>query len=376
MRGDNRLTIFSSGNGDTILIEARQRTILTDINYRKNDAEDVDNDDVPDFAPDIRAACGKHLDLFVLTHPDEDHLRGIDEIFHLGPPEKRIENPKEGEPKILIDEIWCSSYSANPHYETEESGPLLEEIARRKKLMNTPSGNQDGNRLRILSASKDKSGTFTQGIDWNLHAPTDAEADIPEAEPNQPPNSSNGSSLVIRWKINVGGFNNLVFLGGDTEVEVLERLGTKIQPKDPESLAWHVLVAIHHCSRRSIGRVTNEGKDEEYEHSKDAETALSEQRDDGFVVASSRRVVRGGDSPPSYHAKNRYLKILARQGEVTAAVRRRFLCTGGDADDDTPDHVVFDLTANGPSRVVKAKKAASVVGTATAASGRGGGYGC
>lgn len=373
MRGDSRLTVFACDNGDTILIEAHKHTILTDINYRKADAEDEDNDDVLDFAPDLRAACGEHLDLFVLTHPDEDHLRGVDEIFHLGAPEDLDKDPKEGEPKILIDEIWCSPYALTPNYETEESAPLLEEIQRRKILQGTAKGDIAGNRLRVLSASTDESGSFTAGIDWRLHAPTDEEADIPAAEKNEPPNSSNPSSLVLRWNVRVAGGDNLIFLGGDTSVEILERLGTEVQPDDPDSLAWHVLVAIHHCSRWSIGRVKNEGKDEEYEHSKDAETALSEQRGNGFVVSSSKRIVRGAATPPSSHAKNRYLKILARDGQVTEAVRDRFICAGGKDDGDSPEHVVFELTGAGPSRVEKVK--APHIAAIGSASGRGGGYG-
>jgi hypothetical protein len=99
MRGDNKLTAFASGNGDTVLIEAHRKTILTDIHYRQDGAEDDDNDEVPDFAPDIRAACpDHHLSIFVLTHPDKDHLGRAEAIFHLGPPTAWDPDPMEGEP--------------------------------------------------------------------------------------------------------------------------------------------------------------------------------------------------------------------------------------------------------------------------------------
>lgn len=38
---DDKLTVFSVGNGDTILIEAHGKTILTDVHYRAR----VDDDD-------------------------------------------------------------------------------------------------------------------------------------------------------------------------------------------------------------------------------------------------------------------------------------------------------------------------------------------
>ncbi|UXX82035.1 hypothetical protein [Roseovarius pelagicus] len=58
---------------------------MTDVNYRA-DASNDDSDTL-DFAPKIRSACNDDkLDIFVLTHPDEDHLSGFGDIFHLGKP--------------------------------------------------------------------------------------------------------------------------------------------------------------------------------------------------------------------------------------------------------------------------------------------------
>ena len=90
------------------------------------------------------------------------------------------------------------------------------------------------------------------------------------------------------------------------------------------------------------------------------------------IVSSSNRIVRGGQTPPSYHAKNRYLKILARGGEVTDDERDRFLCIGGDKNGDKPEHVVFKFSAGGPTRALKAAPFVAVTGSS---SGRGGGYG-
>src|SRR3954469_11922729 len=48
MRGDNRLTAFASGCGDTILIEAHHKVVLTDIHYRRASCEDEENEEAPD----------------------------------------------------------------------------------------------------------------------------------------------------------------------------------------------------------------------------------------------------------------------------------------------------------------------------------------
>lgn len=370
----DKITFFASGNGDSVLLQAHGRTVMTDINYRTGRCQDEDDDEAPDFAQEIRDACpNDHLDIFVLTHPDQDHLGGFSEIFHLGPPEDWDDDPEEGPVKIIVDEIWCSPYGADPNYTTDVSNPVIDEIKRRKRLAGTADGEKDGNRLVAMDTGSHESGTVTAGLDWRLLAPTPTEAAIPKADEDEPPNSSNPSSLVIRWRVTVGSTENYVLLGGDSTVEVWERMHDELLGDDPDALAWHVLLSLHHCSRRSIGRVEDpDTPDERFVPSEKAEAALGEQRGEGHIVASSNRIVRGGPTPPSYHAKNRYLKILAGGGEVTDDVRERFLCTGGDKDGDKPAHIAFRFSASGPTRAIRA---APYIAASGAASGRGGGYG-
>ncbi len=359
-----QITFYACGNGDSSLIEAHDRTIMTDINYRANDAQDDKNVDVPDFAPLIREACSDdYLDLFVLTHPDEDHLRGFGEIFHLGKPEDRDSDPDEGDTKILVNEIWCSEYSANPNYTTDMSKPVLDEIKRRKNLIGAES-QKDGNRLVVISATDAALMTYCGGIDYRVLAPNASEADIPKAKENEPKNSSNPSSLVIQWSFTVGQRVSKVVLGGDSTVEVWERLSSEYAD---ECLDWHILLSPHHCSRHSMGRKLSETS---FEYSNDAISGLNHPIGaSAHVVASCRTF--GDDHPPHPEARDRYYKILAKGKAITDETKSRFLITDGSSS-QKPEHVKFRFTSNGPARAA----AVGAASFATPSSSGGGGYGC
>ena len=360
----NRITFFACDNGDASLIEAHGLTIMTDINYRQSEIEkDADRD----FAPVIRKACNDdRLSVFVLTHPDEDHLRGFDEVFHLGKPDDRDEDPDDGDVSIIVNEIWCSPYAIDPNYETEVSKPVLDEIARRNKLAGTNEGRKDGNRLRVMSATDGATEKLANGVEWRLLAPTEEEADIPKAEAGASENSSNPSSLVIQWNVTVGSKISKVVLGGDSTVEIWERIHRDF---GDEELSWHILLAPHHCSRHSMGRKEIKNGEEVFVWSEDAIAGLDHPASLGaHVVSSSRKF--GSEHPPHPDARDRYYKILARGGKVDEDVRKRFKVTAGKKGEN-PEDIVFKFTSSGPALATLATS--SVMSTPSSTGG--GGYG-
>lgn len=347
-----KFRIFPSNNGDTLLIETPDRVVLTDINYRSECSET--DSELYDFGPDLREACsrnGKHeLDIFVLTHPDQDHLRGYGQLFYMGAPASY--NPTEKTPLILVKEIWGSPYAIAPGYTTEDSKPLLDEIQRRYKLQGTDLGNVDGNRLKVLSVDgSETGGAVGPYLTWQLLGPTVEEADIesPSKDESAPKPSCNDSSLIIRWTLQQDGNEANILLAGDATVKVWERLWDDYGD-NPDTLSWHVLVAPHHCSRGCMA--WKDPETGEYEYSDKALDALGQVNGDGFVIASSKEIKRDDDNPPSWDAKQKYLGILRQASPIDP--ESRFL-NPETHHQGKPAPVEFELTHRGLTRKIPSK---------------------
>jgi beta-lactamase superfamily II metal-dependent hydrolase len=351
------IKFFPVGNGDSTLIKAGNRTVMTDIHYRQSCKEE-DSDEY-DFQKELKSACkdGREyrLSLFVSTHPDQDHTKGFEEIFHTGDPLGY--DTKNG--KILVEEIWCSPYTANPHYETDDSKALIKEIKRRKKIQSTQEGNASGNRLKILDLdSSPAKGELGDHLEWELLAPTENEADIEKSEDPDKPNSSNNSSLVIRWTYTDQSATEYIVLGGDAEVEIWERIRDDFSDS---TLKWSILLAPHHCSRCSMAK---KNEDDKYEYSDDALSALGQVHGDGFIISSSKPIKNDDDNPPSWDAKQKYLKIL--KDSYSTDHKERFL-NPESYNNGKPETIVFELTHKGLKlKSIGYASATSITGTGAA----------
>lgn len=348
---DGKVTVFPVDNGDTFLIEHDDCVVVTDINYRKKSQDDQE-EEYYDVGEDIRDACYTahqeyKCDVFVLTHPDEDHRRGFEDLFFVGKPSEWDSDSSE----VLINELWVSDYMTDKSRSTDSSKFLFDEVDRRKKLDGTNEGEKDGNRIKVLSSDGDETTGDTGKkslLNWKLLAPTVDEADIDAEE------SSNDSSLVIRWNAKVSGADNLILLGGDSGVAIWERIW-KDHQNSRDDIKWQFLVAPHHCSRSSMARKNDE---DEYEYSDDALSALGEMDGDGFIASSSKEIKDDDDNPPSYDAKGKYLDILhksKKDGE------KRFYCTATHKNGKSAP-VVFKFTGKGIS--TKSVATASIVSPA------------
>lgn len=380
----NRVTFFPVGNGDTTLIEANDKTILTDINYRCERYTDrfrtsidvngnignaatlgLEEASKPfqwiyyDFALDLQYACYQssyrsnreyRLSLLVLTHPNQNNLTGFDKLFYRGDPAEFEDRPREDDKLILIEEMWINPCFADPQYETDESEPVFQEIKRRLNLQGSKESELNGNRISKLEATS-SSGlvkTFSRNIEAHIISPIQKEGEISKTISDDDQPNLNDSSVVIRWTVKVFGGTNRIMLGGDATVEVWDRIWQNYQ-NNADKLNWHILLAPHHCSIDVMARKNQEGK---YEYSENALNALSQVEGDGFVISSSKEVKHNDDLLPSWEAKQKYLGILKDVDGtrfLNPDTRANAPLLYSPLQDDKPEPVVFTLTKEGPS---------------------------
>jgi hypothetical protein len=160
-----KIEFFPVDNGDMTLITLESgRTILVDVNIRKA-VDDDDDEEITDVAALLRDRLerdgdGRHyVDAFLLSHPDEDHCRGLKRHFHLGKPEDWSKTAD----KILIREMWSSPIVFRRKKDVDgavcdDAEAWWSEARRRVKLYRdtkTKSSTKDGDRIQILGQDKD-----------------------------------------------------------------------------------------------------------------------------------------------------------------------------------------------------------------------------
>ena len=155
-----KITFFPVDNGDMTLVELESgRTILIDTNIRA--AADDPDDPTRDVAKDLRDRLKRddqgrlYVDVFLLSHPNQDHCSGLDKHFHLGKPEDHSGD------KIFIREIWSSPLifrRASKNHTLCQDAKKFNTEAKRRVTRYRESGLSitDGDRIQILG--RDENG--------------------------------------------------------------------------------------------------------------------------------------------------------------------------------------------------------------------------
>ncbi len=379
---DPTITYFPVGNGDTCFIQLSDKTaFVIDLNVTEaaSDVEDKSRYDVHGhLLKEVRydGDARPHVDVFLLSHPDQDHIRGFTGVFYVGDPTKYTKQDKE-RGLIVIDELWFAPRIFWPwegKQLTDDAKAFRKEAERRIAVYRTGSGarNLPGNRIRIIGYTDNPdlkgleavitlpgtsinliNASVKKDFSFFVHAPFRKDTDDRWQERND-------TSVVLQARFTVDGQEGaaLAFFGGDAGCAIWEGIIDK--SKGP-TLAWDLFLAPHHCSWTFLSELPSE----ENKPSQKILTFLEKSKRTGaFVVASSKPIKDDDDNPPHYQAAELY------KGKVG---KDRFFCTGEHPNENKPEPLYFRMTKNGPqkddypkgSQVVSSAALKATLGTPT-----------
>lgn len=352
---DATITFFPVGNGDTSLITLADKTsLLIDLNVTQasSDKDEPSSYDVHEHL--LRelprdAEDRPYLDVFVVTHADQDHVRGVDALFYFGPPAKYSKKDKAAG-RILVHELWFAPRIFGAH-ETDlcdEAEHVRKEAERRIAMFRASKTKvlDAGDRVRILGFTSNEdlaelseimvsAGTVLSSFnhkdrddfEFFVHAPFKRDSDDKDG-------CRNDTSIVLQARFKVGDDARaaLVFFGGDAGCGIWEDI---FDISDAEDLEWDLLLAPHHCSWTFF----SDSSSEKDEPSKKILEFLDERREGAIVVSSSKKVEDDDDNPPSYLAATYYRDKVGTDG---------LYCTAAEGTTENPEPLYFSISANGP----------------------------
>lgn len=385
------LTFFPVDNGDMTLVklgDASGTTLLIDVNIRL-DADDPENDDVRDVAKDLRERLRKdadgrpYVDAFLLSHPDQDHCRGLERHFHLGPLGDYPDDDKDDQDKkIVIRELWSSPIvfrRASKNHTLCDDAKAFNTEARRRVAENRKKNFavEDGDRIKVLGEDVDGKtddlgpichkvnsifrtirGSSSVYFSAQLLGPFEPQDD----EDKEELLVKNQSSVIINFTLaaDANTPNGAKFLsGGDAEVYIWREQWAR-HKHEPQVLEYDLLQAPHHCSWHSLSEDSWSEKHREVKVDADARKALSQVKQGAYIVASSKPILDDDKDPPCIRAKEEYEDILS-------SVKGTFYCTGEHPKKSAVEPLEFTVGPWGltpPAKKEGGAKAAGIIGAA------------
>ena len=373
----SKITFYPVDNGGMAFIKLNDEdktSILIDMHIR-NDADNDENDEYFDVASHLRENLEinkdkiPYIDFFILTHNDDDHIKGLLNHFHLDTPDNYVDTNDKDEKKIIINETWGTSRfwkkKSDSNKLSDDAKAFNKEMKRRVSLFEEKNEIQKkGNNIKIIGI--DPEGK-TDNLDdivlkinqqveiienklyINILGPIEQQEEEEESDFFEP----NRNSIILQLIVNESNYANKILITGDANVVVWEYMYRIYKSK--ELLDYDIMIAPHHCSRLSVGKVN----DNSFEKSKDAINALNNSKEGAFIISSSKPIKNNDSDPPSKDAKDIYTKIVTDD---------HFLCTEEYPKENDVSPIIIELTSNGP-KLVSAKSKSKLLKASEKATG-------
>jgi len=335
-----------TGDSSSVIISENEIIMQIDLHQleKSKDEEDPHTYIVDELKNILPKKDGKpYLAVFVLTHPDKDHIKGFEELLK----------------DIVIGEIWHTPRVFNEYKKDlcDDAKKFKDEVTRRKDLMIKNKGKvKAGDRLRIIGYDeifeKDEFKEFPQ--EWRsfpgkvitkigdqdfsnifeafVHAPFKDESE----------EEQNNTSLALQITLKEDKKTAKAFFFGDREYTTIKRIFEKtIEKKQTQYLDWDIMLVSHHCSKKVMYWKENQESDEKFR--KDIMDYFEKYKlKDAYLIASCESDFSDeeGRNPPHKKARKKY------EGIIDAG---HFLCTHEHPNNENIEAIRFELSSSGCS---------------------------
>jgi len=361
----------ATGDSTTIVVKPDDLILQIDLHQMEKCDED-DEPAVPVVDELIRLLPkrnGKpYLAVFVLTHPDKDHICGFRDLLK----------------KVHIGEIWHTPRIFREYKKEfcEDAQAFRGEAHRRRAItIRDQEKTKSGDRVRVVGFDDLLKEDDYRGFPKNLmsipgHSVTSLdgvdvsssfEAFVHAPFKDDSAGTRNNTSLALNVALGEGKAIAQAFFLGDREYPTIKQIfEVTIENKREQYLNWDLLLCPHHCSKK-VMYWQDEGQENETFRQDIMDHFEKHKNANGFVIASGRSDFTDGDgdNPPHSKARKQYEKI------VDAG---HFICTHEHPSKEAPEPLVFELSEKGLSLISVGKAAGSAASTLAAAvsSARGG----
>ena len=322
----HEITFYPLGNADTTLIKTEKgKTILFDY-ARVNTGEDKDKKEC-DLSVELNKELENEVDVFCVTHLDNDHVVGANDYFYFEHAKKY-----QSDERKKIKELWVPAEAIIESKDTcNESARVIQAEARHRLK------NKKG--IRVFSRPKkfkewcDKNEGYdfeaikhlivdagklvptltleNDGVEFFVHCPFYSESnDI----------DRNNRGIVVQAKFD-NLHNSTAILGADIDYEVWENIIKQTKDKkNEERLEWDLFHISHHCSYKALSSEKGKSKTEPSETIKWLYETQSRSRANLISPSKCIPTVFGpaeGEQPPHKQAFNYYNSISDTTVKVT-----------------------------------------------------------